>query len=58
VFGDLSDKNSKVAKLQQKVENLNYSILAELNTSPRTTYLAEIRNPNPKLTSSGGKGHA
>ena len=56
VFGDLVDPNSKIAKLQKKVANMNYSILEELNTRPRTTYLAEVRNPNPKLETTG-KGH-
>lgn len=47
VFGDLNDMNSRVAHL--KNEERNYSMLAELNTRPRTTYLAAVRNVNPEL---------
>jgi molybdopterin-containing oxidoreductase family iron-sulfur binding subunit len=48
IFGDLNDKNSKVAKMYDSP--LNYSLLGELGTRPRVTYLASLRNPNPELT--------
>jgi molybdopterin-containing oxidoreductase family iron-sulfur binding subunit len=50
VFGNLNDPNSRVSKL--KKESLDYSLLGELNTRPRTTYLAKILNLNPEI---GGK---
>ncbi|MFQ3650588.1 MAG: TAT-variant-translocated molybdopterin oxidoreductase [Gemmataceae bacterium] len=48
VFGDLNDKNSKVAAMYHSP--LNYSLMGELGTRPRVTYLAALRNPNPELT--------
>jgi len=49
VFGNINDHGSRVAKL--RAEERNYSLLGELNTKPRTTYLAVVRNPNPELGS-------
>jgi MoCo/4Fe-4S cofactor protein with predicted Tat translocation signal len=53
VFGNINDPQSKVSKM--KAETLNYSILADLNTRPRTTYLANLRNPNPEIPAKNKK---
>jgi Fe-S-cluster-containing dehydrogenase component len=47
IFGDLNDPRSRVSQLA--AEKRNYSMLADLNTRPRTTYLGAIRNVNPEL---------
>ncbi|MBV9658874.1 MAG: TAT-variant-translocated molybdopterin oxidoreductase [Verrucomicrobia bacterium] len=48
IFGDLNDPASRVNKI--KKSPLNYGMLAELNTRPRTTYIARLKNPNPAMT--------
>jgi molybdopterin-containing oxidoreductase family iron-sulfur binding subunit len=49
VFGDLNDSASRVRRMRD--HPLDYTLLAELNTRPRTTYLGRIANPNPDLLS-------
>jgi Fe-S-cluster-containing dehydrogenase component len=46
-FGDVADPDTEVSKL--KALDRNYDVLGYLNTRPRTSYLARIRNPNPAM---------
>jgi Fe-S-cluster-containing dehydrogenase component len=59
VFGDIDDPNSRVSQLEQSP--LNYVLLAEFATRPRTTDLAIVRSPNTELEPPGsrtvGEGH-
>jgi Fe-S-cluster-containing dehydrogenase component len=54
VFGNINDPDGRVAKL--KASRLNYGLLTDLNTRPRTTYLARLRNPHPDLAQHGEHG--
>ncbi|MEQ1646106.1 MAG: 4Fe-4S dicluster domain-containing protein, partial [Pyrinomonadaceae bacterium] len=46
-FGDMNDPNSKIAKT--KKDHRDYKLLNELNTQPRTTYLAGLKNQNKEM---------
>jgi molybdopterin-containing oxidoreductase family iron-sulfur binding subunit len=46
-FGDLNDKSSQVAKSKEDIRN--YTLLIDLNTQPRTTYLANLKNQNKEM---------
>jgi Fe-S-cluster-containing dehydrogenase component len=49
VFGNIHDPKSRVSQMKRRT--LDYGMLAELNTRPRTSYGAKLRNPNPQLES-------
>jgi molybdopterin-containing oxidoreductase family iron-sulfur binding subunit len=51
VFGDIKDPESRVSKM--KAQDRNYQLLKYLNVNTRTSYLARIRNPNPKMPDAG-----
>jgi molybdopterin-containing oxidoreductase family iron-sulfur binding subunit len=55
-FGDIKDPETKVSKL--KAADRNYRLLDYLNVKARTSYLARIRNPNPKMPDAGNIGVA
>ena len=56
VFGDIKDPESRVSKM--KLQDRNYRMLEYLNVRTRTSYLARIRNPNPKMPDAGRVGVA
>ena len=54
VFGDLSDKTSRVSRLHE--DRRSYALLPETYTKPRNRFLARVRNPNPNLASAPQQG--
>ena len=50
VFGNIADKASKVHTMRN--DPRSYLLLEELQTRPRTSHLAKLRNPNPEIESS------
>jgi MoCo/4Fe-4S cofactor protein with predicted Tat translocation signal len=53
VFGDINNPEDPVTHLKEQPHN--YGLLAHLGVQPRTTYLADLDNPNPQM---GGGGEA
>jgi Fe-S-cluster-containing dehydrogenase component len=49
IFGNRNDAEGAVAR--RKTSPLDYVLLEDLNTRPRTSYTALIRNPNPMIES-------
>lgn len=53
IFGDMNDSQTVVHRMKETAPytHLNYGVLVELNTQPRTSYLKRLKNPNPELMS-------
>jgi molybdopterin-containing oxidoreductase family iron-sulfur binding subunit len=47
MFGDVNDENSRVTRWARA--DRRFSLLGDLGTRPRTTYLGKVRNPNPEM---------
>ena len=47
IFGDMNDPNSRLMRMKRQPRN--FGLLDELNTRPRTTFIAAVRNENPEI---------
>jgi molybdopterin-containing oxidoreductase family iron-sulfur binding subunit len=47
VFGDINNSKARVAEAKKSPRN--FAVLEELNTRPRTSWLAAVLNPNPAM---------
>jgi molybdopterin-containing oxidoreductase family iron-sulfur binding subunit len=56
VFGDIKDPETRVSRMKQ--QDRNYRLLEYLNINTRASYLARIRNPNPKMPDAANVGVA
>ncbi|HWD41359.1 MAG TPA: TAT-variant-translocated molybdopterin oxidoreductase [Fimbriimonas sp.] len=56
VFGNVADKNSAVSKI--KADPRAYLLLEEVQTRPRTSHLARLRNPNPAIPATNTEAQA
>lgn len=56
VFGNIADEKSAVS--QWREDPRAYLLLMELQTRPRTSHLAKLRNPNEKLRTARPSAHA
>ena len=56
-FGNLQD-GDKATVVRSRNSARNYELLHYIGTLPRTTYLARVKNPNPKMPGAKGIGRA
>ncbi len=54
-FGNIRDPQSRVSSMKQ--QDRDYVMIGELNNRPRTSYLANLRNPHPSLDQGSDSGH-
>jgi len=55
VFGNLKNPKDRVTQIKAN-NGRNYDLLKYIGTLPRTSYLARIKNPNPKMPGAGKVG--
>ena len=53
IFGNINDRKSRVAAI--KTNERTYGVLADINTRPRTTYVAGVLNVNEELAKELGE---